>query len=176
MYLLHLILLFLLQILPISILGLSIPPPASLLPENTLPTLQLQTSNLTARYYVECDRVSDPLTPGLNPSNCLSTVPIICTKLSQLGRATIMTRTWIWERTSIHSGCALGYYLPIEYQRDTQRLPCKEECERDIYGLIIERCAFRSQFNVGSINVESLPKNRSPGLPMTEGLSRNRHI
>lgn len=53
-----------------------------------------------------------------------------------------------------------------------QRLPSKEECERDIYGLIIERCAFRSQFNVGSINVESLPKHPSPGLPMTDGYPR----
>lgn len=69
-------------------------------------------------------------------------------------------------------GCALGYYLPVEYKGHPEKLPSKDECERDIYGVIIERCAFRSQYNVGSINVEQLPQGRQRGLPMTEGYPR----
>lgn len=142
-------------------------------PNITVPALLLQYTNLTDRYYVECDRIYDPQLPGLNPSHCLLTVPQICTTLSQLGRATLLTQVWRWEAAIGPSpGCALGYYLPVEYKSHPEKLPSKDECERDIYGLIIERCAFRSQYNVGSINAERLPQGRQPGLPMTERYPR----
>lgn len=164
------ILTLLLQILPTS--SLAIDTTTSSLFQNqdtplntTLPT-QLQLSSITDRYYVECDRVTSPPPPELNPSHCLDAIPIICSKLTLTPPSDLRRRAWIWVELP---SCSLGYYLPVT---SGGVFPSTEECERDIYGLIIERCGFSSQYNVGSINVAQLPKGWEPGLPMTEGFAR----
>ena len=139
---------------------------------NTDTAPHLQPSNISDRYYVECEHVTYPRHSqhtGLNPSNCLSVAPIICDLLSKLRPASLVTEKWLW---ASQTGCALGYYLPEGYEHRTEEIPGKEECIRDIYGMIIERCASRSQYNVGSINVEQLPMGREVGLAMTEGYPR----
>ena len=62
--------------------------------------------------------------------------------------------------------------MPVDAGPD--RLPGDlEDCENDIYGAMIEQCGSRSQYNVGSINVEQLPSGPAqPGRPMTEGYLR----
>lgn len=59
----------------------------------------------------------------------------------------------------------------MDYKSHPERLPSKDECELDIYGLIIERCAFRSQYNIGSINVERLPTRPSARFADDGGVS-----
>ena len=161
----------LLQILPTSSLAIDTTSPSSLFQNqdttpNTTLLFQLQLSNLTDSYYVECDRVTSPPPPELNPSHCLDAIPIICSKLTQTPPSHLMRREWIWVELP---GCSLGYYLP---ETSGGVIPSVEECKRDIYGLIIERCGFKSHYNVGSINVAQLPKEDRPGLPMTEGYLR----
>lgn len=167
MYSLHLILILLLRALPTSSLAMDTTTPSSLsqdqntAPNTTLP-FRLQPYNLTETYNAECARVTSPQLPELNPSRCLDAIPIICFELTQTPPSHVQRQRWIWVETP---GCALAYYVPVT---SGGVLPSPEECETDIYGLIIERCAFRPQYNVGSINVAQLPKNDDPGLPITE--------
>ena len=161
----------LLQTLPTSSLAIDTTTPSSFFQNqntaaNTTLPFQLQRSNLTDHYYVECDRVTSPPPPELNPSHCLDAIPIICSKLTLTPPSHLRREKWIWV---VLPGCSLGYYIPAT---SGGMLPSTEECEKDIYGLIIERCGFRSQYNVGSINVAQLPKEDQPGLPMTEGYLR----
>lgn len=173
MYNLHLVLTLLAQILLTSSLAISITSPDTLVqpqpltPNTTLPLRQPGRHNLTDSYYIECERVSNPGTPGLNPSHCLYASTTICHKLTQTRPSQLGRNRWQWEALP---GCALGFYLPRGAGPDT--IPSMEECETDIYVSMIERCAFSSQFNVGSINVERLPERPHPGLPMTEGYPR----
>ena len=174
MHLNHVALPILHQVLITTALYIDITHPASLFQENNTnnnndtASVRLPPPDPTNRYYVECERVSDQASrpfPGLNPSNCLQAVPSICHGLTVFGHV----ERWIWAEWT---GCALGYFLPRTYRRQGQ-LPTEEECSNDIYGAIIQRCAFDSRFNAGSINVERLPIGpEDSGRPMTEGFPR----
>ena len=173
MYIPHLALTVLLRVLTTSSLAIDISTPTSLFqadsvhPNATFPASLHQTSNLTDRYWVECERVTYPQLPGLNPSHCLAAATRICDKLTQPPPPSLVRNSWRWVDLP---GCSLGYYVPGGF--GPEELPSKDECSKDIYGLIIERCGLRSQYNAGSINVEQLPSFHDPGLPMTEGYPR----
>lgn len=132
-------------------------------------TLHLQPSNLTDRYSVECELKTFQRPIGLSPSDCLDAASYMCDWLSKIQPGTMMTETWVWLS---RPHCALGYYLPGSYQHRAKDIPGEEECSRDIYGMIIERCAFRNQYNVGSINVEQWPSGHYPGRALKEEYPR----
>lgn len=158
------------QVLTTAALSIDITHPDSLFQDHNTTSFRLPRPNLTHRYYVDCERLSDQALPGLNPSNCLTAAPVVCDALASLRPTTTLVERWIWLELY---GCALGYFLPLAYRRRELELPSEEECNRDIYGAIIAQCAFDSRYNAGSINVESLPKGRDrPGQAMTEGYPR----
>lgn len=126
-------------------------------------------SNPNVRYFVECERVSVTRLPGLNPTNLRDSVPIVCEQISLLN-ATIVRGKWQW--VDGKAGAALGYYFPINPAKGAGEVPDREQCERNIYGAIVERCAYKSWYNVGSINVAQLPTHSEPGIPMTVGYPR----
>ena len=170
MHLNHVTLPILLQVLTTTALSIHITDPVSLFQDRNTTSIRLPRPNPTNRYYVECERVSDPGLPGLNPSNCLVAVPLICDWLANVKPGHFGVERWIWiERP----GCALGYFVPRNDEHQALVLPSEEECNKDVYGEIIERCAFDSRYNTGSINVERLPKGREdPGRGMTYGFPR----
>lgn len=172
MHLHHVTLPILYQVLITTALSIDITHPNSLLQDHNTTSVRLPRPNPTNRYYVDCERVSDQPLPGLNPTNCLDLAPMVCDLLANLRPALITAEErWVWfERP----GCALGYFLPRAYQRHPRELlPSEVECNNDIFGAIIQRCALDSRYNAGSINVESLPKGRDqPGAAMTEGFPR----
>ena len=142
MHLHRVTLLILYQVLITTALSIDITHPNSLLQDHNTTSLRLPRPNPTNRYYVDCERVSDQGLPGLNPSNCLELAPVVCDHLANLRLGPVSER-WVWiER----SGCALGYFLPRAYQRHPRELlPSEVECNNDIYGAIIERCALDSR-------------------------------
>lgn len=176
MYIPNPVLTILLQILTTPSLAIDISAPNSLIqdqlvtPNTTLLASQFQPPNPTDRYYVDCERVTSPPPPGLNPSHCLDAAPIICNRLTQTRPVQLVRKEWTWVELP---GCALGYFLPGRSELPgPEGFPSTDECNGDIYGMIIERCGFRSQYNTGSINVAQLPEGTDPGLPMTHGYPR----
>ena len=164
-------LLVLYQVLITTALSIDITHPNSLLQDHNTTSLRLPQPNPTNRYYVECERLSDEGLPGLNPTNCLDLAPMVCDLFANLRPPVAVDERWVWfERP----GCALAYFLPGAYQRHPRELlPSEVECNNDIFGALIERCALDSRYNAGSINVQSLPKGRDqPGEAMTEGFPR----
>ena len=170
MYLNHVALPILYQVLTTTALSLGIVHPDSLFQDHNTTSARLQRPNPSNGYYVECERVRDPPLPGLNPFNCIVARPFICAWLANLRPETYAVENWLWME---RPGCALGFFLPRFQHGEPLELPTEEECNRDIYGAIIEQCAYDSRYNVGSINVVQLPRGHGqPGEPMTEGFAR----
>ena len=142
---------FLLQVITITTtaLVLHITHPTSLLQDHnaTVDTTALhpQSSNLTNRYSVECEHKTFQRSIGLSPSDYLEAATYMCDWFSKLEPGSMMTETWVWLS---RPHCTLGYYLPRSYQHRAEDIPGDEECNRDIYGMIIEPCACRGHANL----------------------------
>ena len=61
----------------------------------------------------------------------------------------------------------MGWYFPPGAE-----IPGVRECEREIYGAMVEKCAFNSPWNGGAINVKEVPKINSDGEAVDERLGR----
>ena len=151
---------FLLSVVPSSAAQLS--PPAFLTELNVTQPVNLTHSvYLTDTYFVDCLKIRSPPLPALDPTVCTNSITLVCNKLT-FPHAT--RDAWIW---IVETGCALGYFLPTGAE-----VPSKVECEQDIFTAMVEDCGTRSQYNVGTINVEELPDLGGPGYPLTEGYPR----
>ena len=130
---------------------LQLPPPNSL-------TI---TPNISTTYPIQCIKVTDPPLPILRPASCINAIASICNQLT----FPILRKThWIW---SAEPSCALGYYLPVAASRAD--LPSRAGCESDLFGELIEQCGMGSQFNVGRVNVKTLPSSLGPGEAVDAG-------
>jgi len=146
-------------------LALNNPIPNLLFPAQPLKNLTSPfplTTSLTTNDHITCAHVDTPI--GLHPTYCSTAINIICQKLTENDPRILARDKWVWTELP---GCALGYYLPSE--TSPMLIPSSAECEVGIFLEMVEKCAYDSRFNVGSINVAELPSAEGKGTAQTGG-------
>ncbi len=107
-----------------------------------------------------CIRLTNPPPPGLKPTNCESLAALECSSIHDLGPARLRRNQWVWNEVE---DCAIGVYFP-----ETATPPTESKCLQ-VLGQIIDRCAMRSQYNAGAVNVDVWPDFEQEGTPIEEG-------
>ena len=122
--------------------------------------------NQTNRSYdIECRYVGDPYLPAPDIEVCRDVIPAACYKLSPHFPFKVKRNEWVW--TSLE-GCSLAYYMPQEAPRS--RFPSVDGCKERIYQAMLDKCT--QAYNVGTINVLTLPDASGEGLPLRIGYPR----
>ena len=118
--------------------------------------------------YIACRKISRPDLPAPDSTVCTEIIRAACEPFSPNFPFPIWRDQWVWRSLE---GCSLAFYMPGD--ADRSMIPSVYECKKNIYGAMIERCGQRTdQYNVGTINVDTLPDTSSEGLPLIDGYPR----
>ena len=118
--------------------------------------------------YIECPKIDRPNLPAPDPTVCTAIKRAACEPFNPDFPFPVWRDRWVWRSLE---GCSLAFYMPGD--ADKSMLPSVDECQRNIYGAMIETCAQRTgQYNLGTINVDTPPDPSWEGLPLTDGYPR----
>ena len=131
------------------------------------------TSNLTLSFNnetaVEC-RAANPVLPyQIEVQSCGPAIAIAC----RIIRAVAVRRegegSWTWVTLTPRRNCVAAFYVPIRAPQWT--FPSLAECH-DMFERIVHFCGYNRYENVGTVNVNHLPRSSWPGTAIDETTPR----
>ena len=117
---------------------------------------------------IDCLKINRPDLPAPDPTVCTEIKRAACEPFSPDFPFPVLRNQWVWRSLE---GCSLAFYMPRDVR--TSLFPSVDECQRNIYGAMIKKCAQRTgPYNVGTININTPPDPSTEGLPLVDGYPR----
>ena len=118
--------------------------------------------------YIECQKINRPNLPAPDTAVCKEIIRAACEPFNPDFPFPVWRDRWVWRSLE---GCSLAFYMPGDV--DKPLIPSVDECQRNIYGAMVEKCVQRTdQYNVGTINVHISPDPSWEGLPLVDSFPR----
>lgn len=108
----------------------------------------------------QCHRIDSPPMTSLSPTSCELASQIICQRFASQTTTQLVRDRWIWTEVP---GCAVAYWLP-----EDALVPDPVACQVRNIGAILEKWAYGSRDNAGTINVDNLPDFGKDERPIVE--------